>query len=96
MGRLCIRSAWSTLQKSWIETGDLAYQDTEGDLFLCGRIDDMVVSGGENVYPIELENIILQHPEVESVVVFGIPDQEFGQRLKAVLVKKQDTNLSRR
>jgi fatty-acyl-CoA synthase len=93
IGRLCIRSAWSTLQKSWIETGDLAYQDGEGDLFLCGRIDDMVVSGGENVYPIELENILLQHPEVESVVVFGIPDAEFGQRLKAVLVKTQDTNL---
>ena len=94
IGRLCIRSAWSTIQKSWIETGDLAYQDAAGDLFLCGRIDDMVVSGGENVYPIELENILLQHPEVESVVVFGIPDEEFGQRLKAVLVKKQDTNLS--
>jgi fatty-acyl-CoA synthase len=93
IGRLCICSTWSTNQKAWIETGDLAYQDLEGDLFLCGRIDDMIVSGGENVYPIELENILLQHPELDSAVVFGIPDQEFGQRLKAVVVKKQDAML---
>ncbi len=53
----------------------------------------MVVSGGENVYPIELENVLTQHPDVDSVAVFGIPDKEFGQRLKAVVIKKWDTNL---
>lgn len=89
IGQLCIRSAWSANSKSWIETGDLAYQDAEGDIFLCGRVDDMIVSGGENVYPIELENILLQHPEIDAVAVSGIPDNEFGQRLKAVIVKKQ-------
>lgn len=94
IGRLCIRSAWSTHQTSWIETGDLAYQDAEGDIFLCGRVDDMIVSGGENVYPIDLENKITQHPDVESAVVFGISNQEFGQRLKAVVVKKQNTVLT--
>lgn len=94
IGRLCIRSAWCTHQTSWIETGDLAYQDAEGDIFLCGRVDDMIVSGGENVYPIDLENKITQHPDVESAVVFGISNQEFGQRLKAVVVKKQNTVLT--
>ena len=94
IGRLFIRSAWSTHQKSWIETGDLAYQDPEGDIFLCGRVDDMIVSGGENVYPIDLENILIQHPDVDSAVVFGICDQEFGQRLKAVVIKKQNTMLT--
>lgn len=84
-GHLCIRSAWTTNRKSWIETGDLAYRDAGGDLFLCGRVDDMVVSGGENVYPIELENVLVQHASVESVAVIGIPDPEFGQRLKAVV-----------
>ncbi|MCA9061286.1 MAG: long-chain fatty acid--CoA ligase, partial [Planctomycetaceae bacterium] len=54
-----------------------------GDLILCGRSDDMIVSGGENVYPVELENILVEHPAVAMVVVVGIPDQEFGQRLKA-------------
>jgi fatty-acyl-CoA synthase len=93
IGRLCICSAWTINKKSWIETGDLAYQDLQGDIFLCGRVDDMIVSGGENVYPIELENVLVQHPNVESVAVFGIPDGEFGQRLKAVVVKKTDKAL---
>lgn len=93
VGQLCIRSSWTSKRNSWIETGDLAYRDSDGDIFLCGRVDDMIISGGENVYPIELENILSQHPEVESAAVFGIPDQEFGQRLKAVIVKKRDTTL---
>jgi acyl-CoA synthetase (AMP-forming)/AMP-acid ligase II len=93
VGRLCIRCAWATTRKNWTETGDLAYQDSEGDLFLCGRIDDMIVSGGENVYPIELENVLLQHPDIDSVAVIGIPDAEFGQRLKAVIVTKQGATL---
>jgi acyl-CoA synthetase (AMP-forming)/AMP-acid ligase II len=93
IGRLCIRSAWTTNRESWMETGDLAYRDSEGDIFLCGRVDDMIVSGGENVYPIELENVLAQHPDVDSAVVFGIPDKEFGQRLKAVVIKKRGTDL---
>ncbi|MEO1144431.1 MAG: AMP-binding protein [Cyanobacteria bacterium J06638_22] len=95
IGRLCIRSAWSTRQKRWIETGDLAYRDADGDIFLCGRVDDMIVSGGENVYPVELENVLLQHPEIEAVAVIGIPDAEFGQRLKAVVVPTQGTMLNK-
>ncbi len=95
IGRLCIRSAWTTSQESWIETGDLAYQDPDGDLFLCGRVDDMIVSGGENVYPIELENVLLTHPDIDSVGVVGIPDLEFGQRLKAVIKKKSNMTLDR-
>jgi fatty-acyl-CoA synthase len=93
IGRLCIRSAWAVSRKSWTETGDLAYRDPEGDIFLCGRVDDMIVSGGENVYPIELENVLLQHPEVDSAAVIGIADAEFGQRLKAIVIKKSGTAL---
>ncbi|MGL4423582.1 MAG: class I adenylate-forming enzyme family protein, partial [Gemmataceae bacterium] len=88
VGRLCLRSSWTTSKQSWIETGDLAYRDDDGDLFLCGRVDDMIVSGGENVYPIELENVLVQHPDVAAVGVVGIADAEFGQRLKAVVVAK--------
>lgn len=87
-GRLSIRSAWTTSRKAWIETGDLAYRDAEGNVFLCGRIDDMIVSGGENVYPIELENVLMQHPEIDSCGVVGVADSEFGQRLKAVIKMK--------
>ena len=93
IGQLCIRSTWTSNRKRWIETGDLAYRDPDEDIFLCGRIDDMIVSGGENVYPVELENILAQHPDVDSVAVVGIPDKEFGQRLKAVVIKKRHTTL---
>jgi fatty-acyl-CoA synthase len=54
----------------------------------------MVVSGGENVYPIELENILIQHPDIDFIAVVGIPDEAFGQRLKAVVVLKQGTTLT--
>ena len=64
-----------------------------GDLFLCGRADDMIVSGGENVYPVELEGAILRHPEVAAVAAVGVPDEEFGQRLKAVVVARRGCTL---
>lgn len=88
VGRLRLRSSWTTSKKHWIETGDLACRDGDGDIFLCGRVDDMIVSGGENVYPVELENVLVQHPDVASAGVVGVPDAEFGQRLKAVMVMK--------
>ena len=93
IGRLCIRSAWTTNKKNWIETGDLAYRDAEGNIVLCGRVDDMIVSGGENVYPIELENVLVQHPDVAIAAVVGILDAEFGQRLKAVVTAKSGRSL---
>jgi fatty-acyl-CoA synthase len=95
VGQLCISSAWTVSGRGWIATGDLAYRDAEGDLVLCGRVDDMIVSGGENVYPIELEAVLLQHPEVEAAAVVGIPDPEFGQRLKAVVVARRGAALER-
>lgn len=93
IGQLCLRSSWTMNKAKWIETGDLARRDSEGDIFLCGRVDDMIVSGGENVYPIELENVLARHPEVAAVAVVGIPDAEFGQRLKAVVVARQGSQL---
>jgi acyl-CoA synthetase (AMP-forming)/AMP-acid ligase II len=95
VGRLCLRSSWTTSKKNWIETGDLAYRDADGDIFLCGRVDDMIVSGGENVYPIELENVLAQHADVAAVAVVGIADTEFGQRLKAVVAAKKDSQLDK-
>jgi acyl-CoA synthetase (AMP-forming)/AMP-acid ligase II len=93
VGRLCIRSSWTTNKNNWIDTGDLAYRDVEGDIFLCGRVDDMIVSGGENVYPIELENVLVQHTDIAAVAVVGIADAEFGQRLRAVVVAKKGSSL---
>ncbi len=93
IGQLHIRSRWTANRRRWIATGDLAYCDADGDLFLCGRVDDMIVSGGENVYPIELERVLSQHPDLEAVAVVGIPDAEFGQRLKAVVIPKTGATL---
>lgn len=96
IGRLCIKSKWAMTNKqsAWVDTGDLAYVDEHGYYFLCGRIDDMIVSGGENVYPVELENILIKHEEISQVAVIGIPDKEFGQRLKAFVVLKKQSNLT--
>lgn len=94
VGNIAIQSSWSINKKTWVTTGDLGYLDVKGRVFLCGRIDDMIVSGGENVYPIELENILSQHPEIEQVAVIGVPDVEFGQRLKAFVVVSPHSSLN--
>ncbi|RJE90460.1 AMP-dependent synthetase [Paenibacillus sp. 1011MAR3C5] len=85
VGQFCVQHylSWAERSKRWIETGDMGYRDSDGLYYLCGRADDRIVSAGENVYPIELEHILIHHPQVEDVAVIGIPDETFGQRLKA-------------
>jgi fatty-acyl-CoA synthase len=69
-----------------MSSGDVGHFDDDGRLFVEGREDDMIVSGGENVYPSEVEELLAKHSAVEEVAVVGIPDDEFGQRLKAFVV----------
>lgn len=94
IGRLVVKSRWSTQPGSWIETGDLVYKNSAGYLFLKGRIDDMIVSGGENVYPADLECVLGQHPAVKEVAVKPIADPDFGQRLQATIVCHEENALS--
>ena len=75
-------------------TGDLGRLDSAGRLFVVGRADDMVVSGGENVYPGEVEDLIAAHPDVAEVAVVGVPDDDFGQRLRAVVVRRAGASVS--
>ncbi len=70
-----------------MSSGDVGHFDEAGRLFIDGRDDDMIVSGGENVFPAEVEELLQSHAGVEEVAVFGVDDEEFGQRLKAVVVK---------
>lgn len=96
IGRICIKSSWTTqTAATWVETGDLGYQDEAGYLYLCGRSDEMIVSGGENVYPVELENVLHKHPEIRQAAVVGVPDEDFGQRLKAFIVPAPESHLTR-
>jgi long-chain acyl-CoA synthetase len=65
--------------------GDVGYLDDEGYLFLCDRKIDMIISGGANIYPTEVENVLLTHPKVADAAVFGIPDEDWGEQVKAVV-----------
>lgn len=72
----------------WYRSGDAGWRDADGDLFIHDRVKDMIVSGGENVYPAEVENVIDGHPDVAEVAVIGVPDERWGEAVKAVIVPK--------
>lgn len=72
----------------WLRTGDGGYVDEEGYLFLTDRIKDMIVSGGENVYPVEVEEVLAQHPDVLDVAVIGVPHEHWGEAVKALVVRR--------
>jgi fatty-acyl-CoA synthase len=77
-----------------MSTGDVGYFDADGRLFVSGRDDDMIVSGGENVFPRELEDALATHPDIADVVVTGIPDETYGQRLAAYVVLREGAKLT--
>ncbi|MDV7352785.1 AMP-binding protein [Rhodococcus oxybenzonivorans] len=72
--------------EGWFPTKDLAYQDADGFLFVIGRNDDTIIRGGENIAPAEIEDVLVHHPKVRSVVVVGIPDDRWGQAIAATVV----------
>ena len=84
------------LRGGWLHTGDIGYFDDRGFLFLLDRAKDMVISGGNNIYPREVEEVLIQHPEIDNCVVFGIPDEYWGEAVHAVVVRKAGSVLDAR
>ncbi|XUU59491.1 long-chain-fatty-acid--CoA ligase [Erythrobacter sp. HA6-11] len=81
----------STLDEDgWVHTGDAAYMDEDGYIYIQDRIKDMIISGGENVYPAEVESAIYGHPAIAEVAVIGIPSEKWGEEVKACVVLKPD------
>ena len=81
------------IRNGWFFTGDLAKQDDEGFLYIVDRMKDMIITGGENVYPIEVEQVLFRHPKIREVAVVGYPNEKWGESVKAVIALK-NTNES--
>ncbi len=79
-----------------MSSGDMGHFDGQGRLFVDGRDDEMIVSGGENVFPREVEDLLANHPKIEEAAVVGVSDEEFGQRLRAFVVMRNGAELSER
>jgi len=71
----------------WLKTGDAGYLDEDGYLYIHDRVKDMIVSGGENIYPAEVENCLMSHPDIADVAVIGVPSEKWGETVKALVVK---------
>jgi O-succinylbenzoic acid--CoA ligase len=82
-------SSARVLQNEWLHTGDIGYLDEDGDLWVLQRRDDIIVTGGENVYPAEVEALLKSHPAVSEACVVGIQDKEWGQRVAAAVVLRE-------
>ena len=83
-----------TIVDGWMHTGDLATLDADGYCNIVGRLKDMVIRGGENIYPREIEEFLFRHPKIQSVQVFGVPDAKYGEELCAWIVLRADEQMS--
>lgn len=81
-----------TVRDGWLYTGDAGFFDQDGFLFIHDRVKDMIVTGGENVYPAEVENAVFGHPDVADVAVVGVPDDKWGEAVKGIVVLKPEAN----
>lgn len=84
------KATLAALQDGWLRTGDVGRFDSKGRLHVLDRRHDMIISGGTNIYPKEIEDVLAAHPAVAEVIVFGLPDREWGESVAAAVVAKQD------
>ncbi|MEW5890028.1 MAG: AMP-binding protein [Pseudomonadota bacterium] len=81
-----------SIRAGWYFTGDTGYVDADGDLFVTGRVDDMIISGGENISPVDIESVLSLHPAVDEVAVAGLPDERWGQKVVAFVRRKGEVD----
>jgi fatty-acyl-CoA synthase len=81
------------LRGGWLYTGDLGRRDDDGYFYIVDRKKDMIITGGENVYPLEVETVLVRHPEIEDAAVISVPDKVWGEQVKAVVVLKPEAGL---
>jgi fatty-acyl-CoA synthase len=107
-GEICVRGAnvmkgyWNRPEATeacftrdgWFRSGDVGYRDAEGFLYICDRLKDMVISGGENIYPAEVESVLYDHPDIAEVAVIGAPDERWGERVVAVVAPKPGKSIT--
>ena len=82
------------IRDGWFHTGDAGYLDNDGYIYIYDRVKDMIISGGENIYPAEVESALFGHPAVADVAVIGVPDEKWGEAVKAMVVKKPDATVT--
>ena len=87
-------TAKSIVKGQWFRSGDAGYFDKDGYVYIFDRVKDMIVSGGENVYPAEVENALMGHPAIADVAVIGVPDEKWGEVPMALVVRKPDTQVT--
>ena len=83
-----------TARGEWLSVGDVAWIDDEGFVYICDRKRDMIISGGVNIYPAEIEDVLHRHPAVEDAAVFGVPDAEWGERVHAAVQRRAGASLA--
>jgi len=88
------KTAQVMTKDGWLRTSDRGYQDEEGYIFLAGRSDDIIIRGGENIAPAEVESVLQSHPDIDEVVIIGVPDPEWGQEPRAIVVLKAGASLT--
>jgi acyl-CoA synthetase (AMP-forming)/AMP-acid ligase II len=107
VGEICVRGKivsdgyWKrpdqtaeAFRSDWLHTGDMARRDDEDFIYIVDRKKDMIISGGFNVYPREVEDVLTSHPEVAMAVVVGIPDDQWGEAVKALVVLRPDATVT--
>ena len=100
-GDLVMKGYWNkpeataeALRSGWLHTGDVGHLDPDGYLYITDRKKDMIISGGSNVYPREVEEVICTHPAVHEVAVIGLPDEKWGESIRAVVVLRPDARVA--